>query len=147
MSNPIFQILSNLLCFSGAAHDETGVFEKVVFETRVLQSSGEGASAGSDPVIQSLMGVQFHTQLKCEESDEVIDEDTTAFSLKCNITLEVNHLNQGISQGLLDDREKHSAQLNRTAFFKVTLPSFLLLIDRLTPACCHGIIVSRHILK
>lgn len=68
-----------------------------------------------------MLGVQFQTQLKCEESDETIEETSSAFALKCNITLEVNHLSQGLTQGLLDDREKTSAQLGRTALFKVNL--------------------------
>lgn len=38
---------------------------------------------------------------------------------RCNITLEVNHLTEGIKLGLQDDREKNSDALGRLALFKV----------------------------
>ena len=38
---------------------------------------------------------------------------------RCNITLEVNHLTEGIRLGLQDDREKNSDALGRLALFKV----------------------------
>ena len=46
-----------------------------------------------------------------------LQEDTVGYTLKCNINMEVNHLTEGIKLGLKDDREKHSAQLNRTVVF------------------------------
>lgn len=73
--------------------------------------------------MQQLMGLQLHTELKSEESGEVIAEDSTAFSLKCNITLEVNHLTEGLKLGLRDDREKNSGALGRLTVFKVGSPN------------------------
>ncbi len=39
------------------------------------------------------------------------------YSLKCNISLEVNHLSEGISLALKDDREKNSEALGRPAMY------------------------------
>lgn len=39
----------------------------------------------------------------------VLQEDTTAYSLKCNITIEVNDLAAGMQLALKDDREKRCA--------------------------------------
>ena len=72
-------------------------------------------------MINRLMGVGLHTQLTCEDSGESIQEDSTAFQLKCNITVDVNHLSEGLKLGLQDDREKNSEQLQRLALFKVTM--------------------------
>ena len=86
-----------------------------------MQSPDDGAGdAAKDPVVQQLMGVKLHTDLRCEETEEAIQEEGTAFSLKCNITSEVNHLSEGLKLGLEDDREKTSSQLGRLALFKVT---------------------------
>ena len=39
------------------------------------------------------------------------------YSLKCNINLEVNHLSEGITLALKDDREKNSEALGRPAMY------------------------------
>ncbi len=44
-------------------------------------------------------------------------EDSTVYSLKCNINLEVNHLSEGITLALKDDREKNSEALGRPAMY------------------------------
>ena len=44
------------------------------------------------------------------------------YELKCNITVEVNHLTEGIRLGLQDDREKNSEKLGRLALFAVSPP-------------------------
>lgn len=44
---------------------------------------------------------------------------TRVAARRCNITLEVNHLTEGIKLGLQDDREKNSDALGRLALFKV----------------------------
>ena len=77
------------------------------------------SNAAADPVVQRLFGVGLHTRLVCEESGEAIEEDATAYELKCNITGEVNHLAEGVRLGLQDDREKNSEALGRLALFKV----------------------------
>ena len=65
----------------------------------------------------------LHTRLLCAESEEAIEEDSTVYELKCNITVEVNHLTEGIRLGLQDDREKNSEKLGRPALFAVMFPS------------------------
>eukprot|EP00193_Tetraselmis_chui_P007561 CAMPEP_0177763400 /NCGR_PEP_ID=MMETSP0491_2-20121128/6851_1 /TAXON_ID=63592 /ORGANISM="Tetraselmis chuii, Strain PLY429" /LENGTH=464 /DNA_ID=CAMNT_0019279505 /DNA_START=80 /DNA_END=1474 /DNA_ORIENTATION=+ len=90
----------------------------------------ENGVSTADSAIQKMFGLGLHTSLKCEEGDETIEEDSTALTLKCNITIDVNHLEQGIDLALIDDREKHSATLGRTALFKgksslTSLPPFL----------------------
>ena len=35
-----------------------------------------------------------------------MQESSTSYTLKCNISQEVNHLHEGIALGLRDDREK-----------------------------------------
>lgn len=42
----------------------------------------------------------------------------TVYTLKCNITAEVNHLNDGMKIALLEDREKNSLALGRSALWK-----------------------------
>ena len=74
----------------------------------------------SGSVIEQLFGVGLHTRLVCAESGEAIEEDSTVYELKCNITVEVNHLTEGIKLGLQDDREKNSEALGRLALFAVT---------------------------
>eukprot|EP00873_Tetraselmis_striata_P024754 jgi/Tetstr1/445018/TSEL_032826.t1 len=90
----------------------------------------EGNTPSGDSLITKMFGVGLHTSLKCEEGDETIEEDSTALTLKCNITIDVNHLEQGIDLALVDDREKNSAALGRTALYKgksavSSLPPFL----------------------
>lgn len=75
----------------------------------------------SGSVIEQLFGVGLHTRLVCAESGEAVEEDSTVYELKCNITVEVNHLSEGIRLGLQDDREKNSEALGRLALFAVKL--------------------------
>ncbi len=65
------------------------------------------------------MGVKLHSEMKCQESGESLTENSTVFALKCNITIDVNHLSEGLHKGLEDDREKNSEHLGRLALFKV----------------------------
>lgn len=95
-----------------------------------LRSSLKDPSASGASVIDQLFGVKFHTSLKCEEGAEVIEEDTSAFSLKCNISIDVNDLTDGIKLALQDDREKQSEALGRSAVYTgvskiTTLPPYL----------------------
>ncbi|CAK0784473.1 hypothetical protein CVIRNUC_007677 [Coccomyxa viridis] len=71
----------------------------------------------SGSVIEQLFGVGLRTRLVCAESGEAVEEDSTVYELKCNITVEVNHLSEGIRLGLQDDREKNSEALGRLALF------------------------------
>ncbi|KAK9908278.1 hypothetical protein WJX75_005397 [Coccomyxa subellipsoidea] len=76
------------------------------------------ADADAESAVQQLFGVGLQSRLVCEESGEAIEEGSTVYELKCNITLEVNHLTEGIKLGLQDDREKNSDALGRLALFK-----------------------------
>ncbi len=73
-------------------------------------------------MIQQLFGLGLHTRLLCAESEETVEEDSTVYELKCNITVDVNHLTEGIRLGLQDDREKNSEKLGRLALFAVSWP-------------------------
>ncbi len=46
-----------------------------------------------------------------------MQEDNTAYTVKCNIDTEVNNLTEGIKLALKDDREKNSEKLGRLAVF------------------------------
>lgn len=47
----------------------------------------------------------------------VVQEDSTAYTVKCNIDNETNHLAEGIKLALKDDREKNSDKLGSLAKF------------------------------
>eukprot|EP00879_Flechtneria_rotunda_P001744 GHRR01001907.1.p1 GENE.GHRR01001907.1~~GHRR01001907.1.p1 ORF type:complete len:495 (+),score=192.81 GHRR01001907.1:202-1686(+) len=70
------------------------------------------------PMVDKLFGVRLHTKLKCDETGEEFEEDTTVYTLKCNINIETNYLTQGITLGLVEDREKNSDQLGQLVLFK-----------------------------
>lgn len=42
-------------------------------------------------------------------ADGLLQEDTTAYSLKCNISIDINDLAAGMRLALKDDREKRCA--------------------------------------
>lgn len=69
------------------------------------------------PAFEDLFGVQLHTQLKSDETGETLGVDSREYSLKANISLEVNHLHQGLSLGLKSDREQMSSALGRNTVF------------------------------
>lgn len=46
-----------------------------------------------------------------------LQEDSTAYTVKCNIDNETNHLAEGIKLALKDDREKNSEQIGQLATF------------------------------
>ena len=72
---------------------------------------------GSNP-IQELFGVKLRTELKCMESDEVVTEEVESFNIKCNITIDINLLGEGLKLALVEDREKNSATLGRLASWR-----------------------------
>lgn len=61
--------------------------------------------------------------LECAESDmeTAVVKKEKALKLVCNITIETNHLAEGIKIGLEGVIEKHSDVLNRNAQWKKTL--------------------------
>mmetsp|Transcript_19100 Transcript_19100/g.41817 ORF Transcript_19100/g.41817 Transcript_19100/m.41817 type:complete len:482 (-) Transcript_19100:109-1554(-) len=74
-------------------------------------------TASADPLTE-LMGVDLVTTLKCDGTAEQFTEKQTVYSLKCNITSEVNHLNEGMKIAMHEDREKNSASLNASALWR-----------------------------
>ena len=46
-----------------------------------------------------------------------MQEDNTAYTIKCNIDNDTNHVTEGIKLGLKDDREKNSEKLGRLAVY------------------------------
>lgn len=65
------------------------------------------------------------------EEEEVIERKESVHALKCHISLTVNHMKQGIAEGLEETIEKHSDKLDRSAEWKRTvrlekIPPFLI---------------------
>jgi hypothetical protein len=56
-----------------------------------------------------------------------LQEDSTVYTLKCNISVDVNYLHQGVALALVEDREKNSAQVGavflETGAVKAALPA------------------------
>eukprot|EP00892_Ulva_mutabilis_P003323 jgi/Ulvmu1/1362/UM011_0090.1 len=87
------------------------------------------ARDGAD-IISSLFQMKLKVTLKCMESEETTQDELEVFTIKCNITGEINHLHEGIRLGLVEDREKRSEGLQRTAAWQgearlSTLPAYL----------------------
>lgn len=83
--------------------------------TQVIYAWKNAMAQGNTNPIDDLFQVQLKTNLKCAESDESTPESSSAYMLKCNVTIDVNHLNEGLKLGLVEDREKNSAALGRLA--------------------------------
>lgn len=79
----------------------------------VLRETVPGALSAAGSAVERLFGVRLAARLTCAESGESLEEAGTAYTLKCNISAEVNHLADGIRLGLKEDREKTSAALGR----------------------------------
>ncbi|GAX83580.1 hypothetical protein CEUSTIGMA_g11005.t1 [Chlamydomonas eustigma] len=101
--------------------------------TKLLRATkGQRHDYGTeDQVVDRMLGIGTRLKLNCEESGEELELDTTrSYMLKCNIDGNTNHLHEGLLLGLVDDRERHSAALGRTALFKgssviTSLPAYL----------------------
>jgi ubiquitin carboxyl-terminal hydrolase 14 len=90
----------------------------------------QGLQAGGSDIIRDLFQVKLEVQLQCTETEESISETIQSFNLKCNITADINHMHEGIHLGLVEDREKHSESLGRTAAWRgearlADLPAYL----------------------
>lgn len=86
--------------------------------SQLMFSLRESFDAGSTNLVADLFGLGTRTFLKCEESDESMEQDSISYTLKCNISGQTNHLHEGIELALQEDREINSSQLNRLALFK-----------------------------
>lgn len=76
----------------------------------------DGGAGGGSPV-DALFGVKTHATLTCAETGETSTVASASLALKCNITGDVNHVTEGVSLGLKEDREAHSETLGRLALF------------------------------
>mmetsp|Transcript_2653 Transcript_2653/g.7188 ORF Transcript_2653/g.7188 Transcript_2653/m.7188 type:complete len:491 (-) Transcript_2653:141-1613(-) len=83
-----------------------------------------------EPMVD-LFGIDTKTELVCEGApDEKEVYNTTNYVMKCNITIDVNHLHEGLKLALKEDREKRSTTLGTDAMFTGTakltkLPKYL----------------------
>lgn len=86
------------------------------------EESGESIEV-SDPIHCSMtilhQAFLFSSTLLCIMAQQLnmisndIQESSSSYMLKCNISIDVNHLGEGIQLGLKDDREKRSEKLGR----------------------------------
>ena len=99
-----------------------------------LDTSGSGSRDELGSVqarkLSGIFGIELETKLESTETSETSTEATEAYSLKCNITSDVNYIQEGLLLGLQDDREKMSAELGRDVLFKgrssiTKLPNYL----------------------
>lgn len=81
--------------------------------------------------IDDLFSFCMRSEDRCTESDEVIERFEDVRALKCHISVNVSHLQQGIKEGLEETIEKRSETLGRSAQWNRTskmhtLPPFLI---------------------
>ncbi|GAB2222242.1 hypothetical protein Droror1_Dr00013448 [Drosera rotundifolia] len=81
------------------------------------QSLKSSASSGETSTVKALFGIELSSRVHCQESGEESLETESTFSLKCHISHEVNHLNEGLKQGLKAELEKNSPALGRSAIY------------------------------
>ncbi|KAK9810249.1 hypothetical protein WJX72_007323 [[Myrmecia] bisecta] len=108
--------------------DAEECFSQLMYTLR--ESLKDPSKGETSAIVQHLFGVGLHSKLTAAGTTETIEEDATAYSLKCNISIDVNNLSEGIKLGLKDDREKNSEQLGRTTVFEgssviTRLPAYL----------------------
>jgi ubiquitin carboxyl-terminal hydrolase 14 len=93
-----------------------------------LEVAGEGSEHKNE--VDRLFSLSMKMTDRCDEegSDEVVQRCEDARTLKCHISVNVNHLVQGIRDGLEETIEKQSETLGREAKWKRTSR-----IDRIPP--------------
>lgn len=128
--------------------DAEECWSQILYVLKEKLKDAPAAATGSPATVDDLFGLGLATTLKCEESGEEASESSTSYMLKCNIAGDTNHLHQGISLGLREDREKNSAQLGRLALFKgasviTKLPEFLTVRAL---RCCGAVVGVRLLL-
>lgn len=72
--------------------------------------------------IDKMFSIRMKSEDRYGEGDdeEVVEREESVRALKCHISRNVNHLAQGIREGLEETIEKHSERLGRTAEWKRT---------------------------
>uniref|UniRef100_A0A0D6QUC3 Ubiquitin carboxyl-terminal hydrolase n=1 Tax=Araucaria cunninghamii TaxID=56994 RepID=A0A0D6QUC3_ARACU len=94
------------------------------------QSLKSPESRDNVEAVKGLFGIELTSKVRCGESGEESSETESVYSLKCHISHEVNHLHDGLKQGLKSELEKVSPALRRTAVYLKesrvnSLPSYL----------------------
>lgn len=96
-----------------------------------LQIEKGNPSAGN--FIDKMFEIEMKAVDKCGEGDEaeIVERKERVRALKCHISINVNHLSQGVMESLEETIEKHSDRLGRTAEWKRTsrmnkLPPYLI---------------------
>ncbi|KAG6551766.1 hypothetical protein Mapa_006857 [Marchantia paleacea] len=74
-------------------------------------------SKTSEATVKHLFGIDLTNVVKCSETGEQSVDRETVYTLKCHISVGVNHLVEGLKQGLVTEIEKTSPVLNRTALY------------------------------
>lgn len=84
-------------------------------------------------VVDRMFAIQTDVTDTCGEGEdvEIVERKDTVRILKCHISANVNHLVQGVKEGLEETIQKHSARLDKTADWKRTtrfndIPPFLI---------------------
>ncbi|KMZ68663.1 Ubiquitin carboxyl-terminal hydrolase [Zostera marina] len=71
----------------------------------------------SSTTVKELFGIDLRSRVHCTESGEESIETESVHSLKCHISMDVNHLHEGLKNGLKSELEKTSPLLERSAIF------------------------------
>ena len=70
------------------------------------------------PAIHDLFAIHLDMKLRSEETGEERVETLTQLTLKCNITIDVNHLGEGFKVALAEERELRSDIAGRDVVFR-----------------------------
>lgn len=67
--------------------------------------------------VKELFNIDLVSRVHCPESGEEKSETESVYSLKCHISKDVNHLHEGLRNGLKSELEKVSPSLGRSAVY------------------------------
>ncbi|DAZ94796.1 TPA: hypothetical protein N0F65_002409 [Lagenidium giganteum] len=107
----------------GFMQQDSEEFLSVVFNTmsRTLTTPvGIPSLESSGNMVDALFGLEMSQKLTCTETDmeTPVVKTERAMKLVCNITIDTNHLTDGVKIGLEGTIEKHSDVLGRNAVWK-----------------------------
>ncbi|KAK6914778.1 Ubiquitin-like domain [Dillenia turbinata] len=81
------------------------------------QSLKSSVSRENHDKVKELFGIELVSRVHCQESGEESSESESIYALKCHISQEVNHLHEGLKNGLKSELEKASLALGRSAIY------------------------------
>ncbi|KAF2446944.1 ubiquitin carboxyl-terminal hydrolase 14 [Karstenula rhodostoma CBS 690.94] len=124
-----------------AQQDAEEAWSQIVSQLRQkLKIKGAGPSDGETAkdlsFIDKYMAGKFESVMECDEpaakegGEEPVQSEDTFFKLNCHITVDTNHLRDGLAAGLKEQIEKRSEALGRDALYTKTsriarLPKYL----------------------